>query len=83
MAKKPENMSVEELEAELQALDVQKQDIRAKQLELHKLLDLKIMDAEAERLIAGMDESERAALNRTLAVQGIDSAEKVGQIGNS
>jgi hypothetical protein len=72
MPKKLENMSVEELQDELHSLDEQKQDIRAKQLEVHGFLDRAV----ARERVEQMNPAERESLKQAISDAGnIESQE--------
>lgn len=84
MSKKTEvnypEMTIEELEAHIQALSRQKDIIRQEMLDAHAVLDTKNEQLAAQRRLESLGDSERAALAQALGVVGIPSEEVVNNV---
>jgi len=74
-----EKMTAEQLEKENKKLMTLIAGIRAKKKQIADILNQRA----AEAKVAGMSDSERAALARVLQPKGIGSAEAVGKPGTS
>ncbi len=76
--KAPENMSADDIEAELQSLSVQKDEIRDRQRALTAALDSKRGQEDAERRVAALSDPEKAALAQVLKAEGVKPRSAVG-----
>lgn len=78
---KYEKMSIPELEAEINTLDQAMEVIRARKRAAAKVLDGKLVMAEAVRKVEHMSDAERAALVQVLNPDGVMSQEQLGLVG--
>ncbi len=72
-----EQMSVEQLEAELQRISGERAELKAQALSAHAVLDRRNAEAAARRRLATMSDVEKAALAQIVAAEGIESGEAV------
>lgn len=72
-----EQMTVEQLEAELARLTAERARLRDEGLKVHAALDRKQAAAAAQRTLDGMSDVERAALAQLVQTPGIVSGEQV------
>jgi len=75
------NMTIEQLEAEIAQLNVDRQAIKDKQGALQVILTQKATQANAERLLSGMDDTQKQALLQAIQGNGIKSEEAVKGLG--
>lgn len=75
------NMTIEQLEAEIAQLNVDRQAIKDKQSALQAILTQKATQANAERLLSGMDDTQKQALLQAIQGNGIKSEEAVKGLG--
>ena len=80
MAKKIENMSADEIEAEINKLTAQKAELRAKQRLLQAALSKQLAQEAAAQLAKNLSDAQKAALAQVLNSQGIESAEEFGEM---
>lgn len=72
-----EQMTVEQLTAELQRLNEQRAALREQAMAAHAVLDRKQAVATARRKLAEMSDVEKAALAQLVQAEGIESGEAV------
>lgn len=85
MASKKElkSMSIPALEKHINALDGDRQQIRANMIEAHALLDKKNTQEAARRRLETLSDPEKAALLQELKTEGVKSEAAVGMPGAS
>ena len=71
------NMTIEQLEAEIAQRNIARQAIKDEQSALQAILTQKATQANAERLLSGMDDAQKAALLQAIQGNGIKSEEAV------
>jgi len=72
-----EQMTVEQLEAELQRISGERAALKEKAVAVHAVLDRRNAEAAARRKLAEMSDVEKAALAQIVAAEGIESGEAV------
>lgn len=72
-----EQMTVEQLTAELQRLNEQRAALREQAMGVHAVLDRKQAVETARRKLAEMSDVEKAALAQLVQAEGIESGEAV------
>ena len=72
-----EQMSVEQLTAELQRINEERAALKAVAGAVHAVLDRKQAVETARRKLAAMSDVEKAALAQVVAAEGIESGEAV------
>lgn len=72
-----EQMTVEQLTAELQRLNEQRAALREQAIAVHAVLDRKQAVETARRKLAEMSDVEKAALAQLVQAEGIESGEAV------
>ncbi len=77
---RPEDMSIEQLEAAINLIGEQQRALAAEKRGLQSVLSGKLLVADAERKLAQMNDDEKSALLQTLQAQGIIGAEQFGKI---
>lgn len=73
-----DTMTVDELEAEIAGINEQRAVLKAKAVEVHRVLDAKNVKAAAERKLATLSDAEKAALVQMIQAQGAPSNGSVG-----
>lgn len=76
-----EAMSTEDLEALRHDLRQEHAGLRERQRAVAAVLDSRYAAEEAQRKVAAMNDTERAALAQALTAEGIASAEAMGEPG--
>lgn len=76
-----DEMSVEQLQAQLDRLNAERDALKEQIRRITPVLDAKQAQAAAGRKLAAMSDSERAALAQLLRTEGIPSGEAVGTPG--
>lgn len=76
---KLEQLTLAELEAQLQYVDAELQDIRAYKQKVHDTWENKLLRNQAEARLARLNESERKALLQAMSPAGIKSEEAVNK----
>ena len=69
-----ETMTIEELEKAIQALSAQREALKAQQQAAHDVLNAKVAAEAAAKLVANLDDAQKAALLQAIQGQGLDSA---------
>lgn len=77
MAKKIENMTIEELEAAIQDRMNKRRELKAEQQEFQA----RIVQLQAQAKVDTLTDSEKAALAQAIAANGIETGEKVNGLG--
>lgn len=76
-----DEMSVEQLQAQLDRLNAERDALKEQIRRISPVLDAKLARTGAERKLAAMSDSERTALAQLLRTAGISSGEAVGTPG--
>lgn len=69
-----EAMTIEELEKAIQALGAQREALKAQQQAAHDVLSAKVTAEAAGKLVANLDDAQKAALLQAIQSQGVGSA---------
>lgn len=68
-----EAMTIEELEKAIQALSAQREALKAQQQAAHDVLNAKVAAEAAAKLVANLDDAQKAALLQAIQSQGLAS----------
>lgn len=74
-------MSAAELNERLHEITEQRHALREEALAVHAAMDKQILAEDAERRVAALSDSEKAALRQALGPEGVETEEAVGVPG--